>query len=66
MAIPRSSQLCNDLGMLERRLRTFASAETLFLNKSDLQLIHALALRISEQFHVKHVAEDGVDHIGNL
>lgn len=66
MSIPRSSQVCNDLSMLERRLRSLVSRETLFLERRDLEYIHALALRLSEEFHVKHVADDGVDHIGNL
>jgi hypothetical protein len=66
MSIPRSSQMCNDLSMLERRLRSIVSRETLFLSRQDLEYIHALALRVSEEFHVKHVAEDGSDHIGNL
>ena len=65
MSIPDSQRICNDLTMLERRLRRVLS-DGLVVVPEDLFYIHALALRISEEFHVKHVAAEGTDHVGNL
>lgn len=53
MSIPFALQHCNELSMLENRLRELVSTPQL-LTSEDLVYLHALVLRISEEFHLKH------------